>query len=519
MIRKLQSLVIYDPITGLNYTGSSGPPTESTGPQSRDREYSNNTQDDERPKSVVACSRTTSQGTSSSLSTTTVVQFYYNVETNTTNVSNGTLDKDFPAYLNGNMIQSISTDICDETTGSSSSSSNTNTNSTGTTSSKCVLSVSSGSVDQRLVSPCQPSITSSKSCTVYKGTIHVAHTDECTASKVNDDVLSRLDDVVQDDAFLDDVNRRTPYRDGVLVTKVELADSIYNESSNKSLGGTGGGGTGTGAGSVSAAQVESQNATNDGISGAAIAFIVLLGFIFLFLIILFCMNRRRKAQRWKRHQEEKLERKSRSAAAMGADEDDQSLRTDWSVGKSSMNDEEERYNQPDYHNLGKIHNTVDVHTCRSAMCPICNNFKNLGNVSMVPVRPQDLNDYQVLKQQKQQNIQNQQQRGILKNNTNSMITSGTSDHPDDEVTCNGNDNNQDERDAQSPMTIRNNVSLLDDEDTDSAGNSQEFMSSQGASDDANDVTYVRKSRWDRISGRNSQKMVQQHHDEEKSVQL
>jgi hypothetical protein len=214
MLRRLQSLVIYDPITGQNYTGNNVPPdlilTENN--------------PDTRPTAVVTC-RTMTEENETNLSTTTLVQFYYNVETNTTNVTDVTFDQDFPIYLNGNMINAISEEICNNEIESSSSQ---NMSSTGV---NCVLSISSGPVDERLTSTtCSPSIETSQSCTVYEGSIQIAHTTDCTSTDIQDDVLTTLQESVGTQDFLTDVNRRSHHRNGVTVTKVEITDSIYNES-------------------------------------------------------------------------------------------------------------------------------------------------------------------------------------------------------------------------------------------------------------------------------------------------
>jgi hypothetical protein len=485
MRRQLQSLVIYDPITGKNYTGNNAPSSYLDGI---------NTQQEERPTSVIACR----PSTVGSLSSITLIQFYYNVETNASNVTEDTLDNDFPNYINGNMIHAISPDLCEDGEGGSTSSENNvnivnRTNHTASTllSSNCVLSISSGPVDQRLMTTtCVPSIASSQSCTVYEGTIQIVYTDACTERRIHDDTLSTLGDTVQDDAFMKEVNRREPYRNGVRITKVALADSIYNESTN------------TNGTTAAAAEVEYQSARQQPMAGAAIAMIVLLVMIFLVLILIYCIYRRRQHEQWRRHQEEKARR--RASRTIGNDDNDDA-KTDWSVGKSSQHEDEERWNKPDYYNLGKLHNTVDVHVCRSALCTNCTKFKNIGHVNMVPVRHQDLNnDYCMeLKQQPEQ----QEQRGILKH------TSSVEDKEDEPPP-----------DATTILTIRNNGSLIDDDDDENDHSTtdlgQDVEIRNHAKDEefaTSDVTYVRKSRWEWGGSRRNSQLKQQ--DPEKSLQL
>jgi hypothetical protein len=376
--RQLQAFVIYDPITNQNYTGGAAPPTSDDGTMIR-------------PTTLVGCSQTSS----AIVSFKTIVGFVYSVETNTLNMTDTMIEDHIPAYLSGAMIDAVGAEICDgvivsttnnTTTTDTTTATNTNTTGTGnngdantsnTTSTKnkkrCALTVSAGPSDE-YVGTCEPTERNvSKSCLLYEGYLQITHTEDCSSDDIADNTIAILEDAVDTDSFIDDINDRRNVLNKrpsaneepvVIVTDVDLRKRLEN---NQTIAGIGSG------------EYESMNSLNDGISTMAMVLFILLGLILLLLIGLLCWYRRRQLA-LRRLNELKLQ-KSRAAKA-AFDDDVKSIKTDWSNGAG----DDTSYTKPDFYDLGLVHKTVDVHVCRSALCPICAVQKNLGRVQMISVR-------------------------------------------------------------------------------------------------------------------------------------
>jgi hypothetical protein len=264
----------------------------------------------DRPANLIVCT-----GVQAEVETVdTDVEFYTRIETDSSN----TIMSDATAtimWVSGQVIDSLANRICDKA--------NNNSSSTRRFEGSCILTISSGTPDTRIVS-CTPEIETSKSCTWYRGSLRLLHLNECSSTDISKQVLSILRNITTAD-FSEATNLGS-----VKVTDVEFTDA---PSSSKEVTGK---------------SVESSRKRLTS-SGASITIILALTLVGL-VIILLGIRRVRKYR---------LNKVSFDDSVIG--------------NKKSKS---RNHIEPNWRDLGARHSSMDCRHCNSLMCSECSNEKN-----------------------------------------------------------------------------------------------------------------------------------------------
>lgn len=264
----------------------------------------------DRPANLIVCT-----GVQAEVGTLeTDVEFYTRIETDS---SNTTMSDATTAimWVSGEVIDSLASRICDST--------NNNSSRMRDLEGSCILTISTGTPDTRIVS-CTPENELSRSCTWYRGSLRLIHEDKCTSNDISAQVINTLRNITTAD-FSEAINMGV-----VKVTDVEFTDapSLDKEITDMSV-------------------ESSRNRLTSG--GASITVILALTLIAL-VVLLVGIRRVRKYR---------LEKVSF---------DDSAIRNKKSKSCSHI--------EPNWRDIGARHSGMDCRHCNSLMCTDCSNEKN-----------------------------------------------------------------------------------------------------------------------------------------------
>jgi hypothetical protein len=265
-----------------------------------------------RPTKLTVCTAVQPEDTAH----TTDLEFYFIMETDTANVTK-TAAIDVASRVSGSAIDAVVSSIC----------LNENTDRglllelAG-----CVLSVTSGTSDTRIIS-CEPTTNTSKSCSWFRGSLRVLHTDACSAAEVDSATIAALTKINATN-FVASVN---PSGSSIKVTKVEFSEAP---------------GETTPVGAVT-------NMSQEGGRGQLpVPGVFTIMLTLVATMLLFFVARRRG-----------------SSSASKQIVDTTMHGTDRSVETKLTDDGS--YVVPAWGGLGGSHSSVDSHCCNSALCSVC----------------------------------------------------------------------------------------------------------------------------------------------------
>ena len=258
----------------------------------------------DRPANLIVCT-----GVPAEVETLgTDVEFYTRIETDSSNttMSDATTTT---MWVSGEVLGSLANRICGKSTRNLGGS--------------CILSISSGTPDERIVS-CSPEKEASKSCTWYRGSLRLLHMDECSSNDISSQVLGVLRNITTTD-FSGSTDLGS-----VKITDVEFTDA---PSLNKKITGK---------------SVESSRSrlTPGGASLTAMLALALVGLVVLLLGI-------RRVRKYR------LDKIAYDDSVIGIKK-----------RKSRSNIE------PNWRDLGARHSGMDCRHCNSLMCSECGNEQN-----------------------------------------------------------------------------------------------------------------------------------------------
>lgn len=281
-----------------------------------------------RPTRIIVC--TTAQPDVVSLSTD--LEFYVSVETNATK-SSGTETTDVTAWVSAAAIDTIASAICrgPEENGKGGR---------RLEFSPCVLSISSGTPDTRIVG-CKPEAKMSQSCAWYRGTLRLVHTDACSATDVTKAAFAALT-AINTDEFLASVNPSG--------ASVEVTNATFAKAPGKT------------AATTSAVTEMSPEVGRDQLTAGGVIVVLLTGMTLAAAMILLLVARRRI-------------RPSQPIENMKI------VNMEQKRSKEVVDDGS--YVEPDWGDLGGSHSSVDSHRCNSATCKMCR--PQLDGVKMLQV--------------------------------------------------------------------------------------------------------------------------------------
>jgi hypothetical protein len=263
---------------------------------------------DDRPETLIVCNEVQAE----IVALATNVEFYVRIETDSSGRSTSDMST-VVSWVSGEAIKSLAGKICDQTI---------DTTPSGTRHLKdhCILSISSGTPDARIIS-CDPVIESSKSCTWFRGTIRLLHNSECSSDDVTTDVVGILKNVTTSD-----FSTTTYAALAVNVTDVEFTDAPSSEKviSDKSI------------------ESSRNKLTSSGTTVTTITALTLIGLFILLLSI----------RRLRRYRLNKV-----------AFDDGGEIR-----GKEMK---QPSHIEPNWRNIGLRHSSMDCHHCNSLVCTTC----------------------------------------------------------------------------------------------------------------------------------------------------
>ena len=260
----------------------------------------------DRPANLIVCA-----GVQAEVETVeTDVEFYTRIETDSANTSMTDASR-----VSGEVIDSLAARICDTVTSN-------NLLRTRQLEGPCILSISTGTPDQRIVS-CTPETNASKSCTWYRGSLRLFHLQACASNEISLQVLGTLRNITITDFS------GAASMGSVKVTDVEFTDapSLGKEITEKSVD-------------------SRKRLTSSGASVTVILTLTLVGLVAL----LFAIRRVRKYR---------LGKVSFDDSAIG-----------------NKNVKPRSHIEPNWRDIGARHSGMDCRHCNSVTCSECGNDAN-----------------------------------------------------------------------------------------------------------------------------------------------
>lgn len=209
----------------------------------------------------------------------------------------------------------------------------------------CMASISSQLDESRIVL-CRPESPKSTSCSWFRSSLRLLHTDACTAGAVTSAVLSALGSISTSD-ILSSINNLTDH--WVNATDVQFSEVPGSTTDRDTV-----------------TEMSADGSNNNQLTLAGFIFVLATALTLAALVLLIFVIRRRAAE-------------SSDAARQCVEETKKSTDTDCTLKLG----DDGSYIGPEWGNLGGSHSSVDSHRCNSSLCKVCG-FK-MDEVKMLVV--------------------------------------------------------------------------------------------------------------------------------------